>query len=565
LKLLPLLLLNVSPGREKPAFRVLVQEGRSAGTSNRFGWLAMTLLLIGAALRVGQYSIDASLWLDELAIARNVVDKPIRELLTGPLDYTQVAPPGFLLIEKTAIMVLGNNEYALRLFPQLCALAALLLFAAVAWRILSPVAALLAIGLFSLSPSIIGFGSQVKQYSSDLVAALLMAALTLRYWEQRSADRNILGGTVLGVAGVVAVWFSHAALLVLAGIGLVLLIEAVHQPDRAAFRRLIPIAILWGCTMLGAVVWELKSMSPSTHAYMQTYWAEGFMPVPPRSVDDVLWLWRAFRRFFQGQLQYPFPSVSVLLMLLGALSLLRRRLWLALVLLAPVCVSLLASAAHQYPFGDRVSLFLLPGILLIVAEGVDLVRHAATALWRPLGATVIALATFSPAYALYDYYPMYSKQPMRQVLQYVQAHSQPGDAIYVYYGASHAVGYYGPRYGLPPEAVVNGGCPRSDPRGLLRDLDQFRGRPSLWVIISHVVRPLREREAMLGYLDAIGFQRDSIVTRDDRETKPSSSAYLYDLSDRQRLSTASAETYTLPEPEQGRRDYPCNTDAPWTR
>jgi hypothetical protein len=543
------------PAGEQAGRRTVVQKGRGAGAAERFGRLVIALLLVGAGLRVGQYAIGAALWHDELAVARNVVDKPIRELLTAPLAYTQVAPPGFLLIEKAAITALGNNGYALRLFPLLCALASLPLFVDVARRTLPPGAAVLAVALFSLSPTLISFGSQVKQYSTDVAVTLLMVALTLRWWERRHEDRAIPGAALLGVVGVVAVWFSQAAVLVLASLGMALLLEVGFQRDRATLWSLIPIAILWGVGVLGAVAWGLQTISPSTHAYMQAYWAEGFMPLLPRSGDDALWLWRAFRGFFQRQLGYPLPRVGMLLMLLGAVDLAWRRRWPALVVLAPLVVTLLASAAHLYPFSDRVSLFLLPGFMLLAVEGVDRVRHAVAGRWRPLGAIVVALATTAPAYTLYAYYPMYPKQPMPDVLAYVQAHRQPDDAIYVYHGAWHAVGYYGPSYGLPLQAVVLGSC--GEPRRLISELDQFRGRARLWVILSHVVGPLHQRETILGYLDAIGLRRDSIVTL-DRRRRPGSSAYLYDLSDPGRLRAASAETYMLPAREQG-REYPCIT------
>jgi Dolichyl-phosphate-mannose-protein mannosyltransferase len=531
-----------------------VRGRRGAWVASCFGRLAVVLLLVGIGLRIGQYAIGAALWYDELALARNAVDKPIRELLTVPLDHAQVAPPGFLLIEKAAISALGNNEYALRLFPLLCALVALPLFADVARRTLPPGAALLAVALFSLSPTVISLGSQVKQYSTDVAAALLMAALTLRWWERRHADRAVPGAALLGATGLVAVWFSQAAVVVLAGLGLALLLEAGLQRDRGTFWSLALIGILWGVGMLGAVAWGLQSMSPSIYAFMQAYWAEGFMPLPPWSGDSVLWLWRAFRGFFQGQLRYPLPAVCVLLMLLGAVTLARRRRWPALVVLAPVCVSLMAAAARQYPFGDRTSLFLLPGILLPAVAGLDQLRHAVAAWWRPLGAAVVALAMTAPVYALYAYYPMYLKQPMPDVLAYVQARRQPDDAVYVHHGAGHAVGYYGLRYGLPLQAVVIGGCPQGDPRRLLNDLEQFRGLTRFWVIISHASGPFRERETMLGYLDAIGVQRDSISIGGSRL---SPRAYLYDLSDPERLRSASAETHTLPAREQGVREYPC--------
>jgi hypothetical protein len=539
-----------------------LRKVRDARAVDRFGRLAVALLLVGAGLRLGQYAIGAALWYDELALARNVVDRPLRELLSTPLDYVQVAPPGFLLIEKAAITALGDNEYALRLFPLVCALVSLPLFADVARRTLPPGAGLLAVVMFSLSPMVIGFGAQVKQYSTDVAAALLIAALTLRWWERRNADRAVPGAALLGAVGFVAVWFSQAVVFVLAGIGVALLLDAGLRRDRAILWSLLPIDGLWGAGALAAAAWGLQSVSPLTRAYMQAYWADGFMPMPPRSVDDALWLWRAFHGFFRAQLRYPLPALGVLLMLLGTATLAWRRRWPALLVLAPLAVTLLASAAHQYPFGDRVSLFLLPNILLLAVEGLDRVRHATAARWRPLGAMVLALAIMAPAYALYAYYPVYPNQPMPDVLAYIQARRQSGDAVYVYINARHAVGYYGPRYGLPPEAVVIGGCPRNDPRGLLRDLDQFRGHPRLWVIIAHAIGPFRERETMLGYLDAIGVRRDSVSTG---RSRLSPSAYLYDLSDPGRLRAASAETHMLPTRLEGVREYSCAADAPWTR
>lgn len=558
MKLFASLLANESLAGGDAGLTVPVRRWRGARSAVYFGYLAVGLLLIGAGLRIGQYAIGAALWQDELALARNIVEKPIRELLTTPLDYTQVAPPGFLLLEKAAVASFGNNEYSLRLFPLIGALISLPLFAAVARRTLLPGAALLAIALFSMSPTLIGFGSQVKQYATDVAVVLVMTALTLRWWERRATDHAVSEAVLLGTVGFVLVWFSHAAMLVIAGLGVVLLLEAACQRDRAALQKLTPIVILWALGIVGAAVWGFQSTSPSVRAYMEAYWAGGehFMPLPPQSIKDALWLWLEFFNFFRNQLHYPIPPLWVLLMLIGVLGLTRRRRWCALVLLAPVGVNLLASAARQYPFGDRVSLFLLPFILLLAVEGIDWVRQAVVAAWPSLGVSVLAIAAVVPAYALYAYYPVYSEQPMPEVLAYVQARRQPQDAVYVYHGAQHGVGYYGPRYELPLQAVVLGSC--GDRRRILGDLEQFRGRARLWVIISHDVGPLKVRETILGYLDTIGARRDSIVTR-DRGRRLSSSAYLYDLSDPTRLRAASAESYTLPPRGRG-REFPCVAD-----
>jgi len=61
-------------------------------------------------LLIGHY------WVDEASLALNIVNRTFSEL-TIPLDYNQGAPIGFLFIEKFIILILGNKDYILRLFP----------------------------------------------------------------------------------------------------------------------------------------------------------------------------------------------------------------------------------------------------------------------------------------------------------------------------------------------------------------------------------------------------------------------------------------------------------------
>ncbi|HXU32187.1 MAG TPA: hypothetical protein VN851_16580 [Thermoanaerobaculia bacterium] len=59
-------------------------------------WPAGLAILLGVALRLWQYLANPSLWVDEAALARNVLDRSVPGLF-GALDYGQIAPPGFLL------------------------------------------------------------------------------------------------------------------------------------------------------------------------------------------------------------------------------------------------------------------------------------------------------------------------------------------------------------------------------------------------------------------------------------------------------------------------------------
>ena len=138
---------------------------------------ALTVLLViaGATLRLWQYLANSSLWIDELALARNIIERPAAGLV-GPLDYAQVAPLGFLLIQKAVTSIAGTSEMALRAFPLACGLGALLLFWGVSRRILSGWSGPFAVGLFALGIPFIYFSSQVKQVPERRRRCLARAA-----------------------------------------------------------------------------------------------------------------------------------------------------------------------------------------------------------------------------------------------------------------------------------------------------------------------------------------------------------------------------------------------------
>src|SRR5579862_2263507 len=93
--------------------------------------LLIALLTVAAGLRLWQYLANTSAWLDEIALARNILDRSLWSLLTTPLAYDQTAPKGFLLVEKIAILLFGRSDYVFRFFPLVSSLVALLAF----WRI----------------------------------------------------------------------------------------------------------------------------------------------------------------------------------------------------------------------------------------------------------------------------------------------------------------------------------------------------------------------------------------------------------------------------------------------
>ena len=66
-------------------------------------------IVFGIFLRLHQFLYNRSLWIDEISIALNAANKPFTMLF-----HNQISPLGFLVIEKSLVYLLGNNEYVLR-------------------------------------------------------------------------------------------------------------------------------------------------------------------------------------------------------------------------------------------------------------------------------------------------------------------------------------------------------------------------------------------------------------------------------------------------------------------
>ena len=480
----------------------------------------LALLGCGAVLRLWQYFGNASLWLDELALVRNIVDRPLSELLLQPLAYSQIAPPGFLLIEKGLVTFLGNHEYALRWFPLFCGLFSLVLFKNIAERVLQGLAVPFAVALFAFAIPFIRYSAEVKPYSGDVAVSLLMTLLVITWLANRRTDRSV----TLGIVGLVAVWVSQTAVFVLAGLGVGLAADCLFRRDWAQLRAVMPLAILWGIGTMLAVTASFVKMTPETHAYLHHRWAPGFMPIPPYTIADILWSEKAIYALFKEDLLHPFPVVDMALIVVGFWSLWRRYRLTTLLLLSPMFFALLGAAIHQYPFAGRLVLFLVPTLLIAVAEGAQYICLTGLRQPRTVGGGLIALLLLHSIGILLFRLPVYRMEEVKPVLAYVRSHWQLGDTMYVYYGAWQAIKYYGPGYGFKGNSEVIGGCHRWDQRAYLRELDHFRGQSRIWILLSHAHSRFGEREAILGYLARIGVRRDSIETERTPEIDPESTS-----------------------------------------
>ena len=325
----------------------------------------------------------------------------------------------------------------------------------------------------------------------------------------RGRTRSPLRLAGAALVGAAAVWFSQPAVLTLAGLGAGLTWIALRRGGWPALRPLSPVLAVWAASAAAATAVGYRTLTPETREYMQRFWD----PSLPR------------------------PIVLVLVVL-GSLVLWLKRPAVAPLLIGPVAVTLAAAAAHRYPFTGRAIFFLTPVALLAAADAADSLVGGLARLGvpRPVGAGIFAAGV---AVVTAMHLPVYRHEETRPVLAELAARRQPGDVLYVFYGAERAVRFYGPRVGIAVSDATLGGCHRGEPREYLRELDRFRGRPRVWVVFAHASPGLAEKATIRGYLGSIGKRSGAVED-------VGASADLYDLSDPERLANAAAETYPLP-------------------
>jgi hypothetical protein len=512
----------------------------AADKSTLFRLLLITTIGLGLFLRAWQFSINTSLWLDELAVARNIIHLPLRQLLFAPLEYDQVTPLGFLAVSRLLWSIIPDRDWVFRVMPLVSSVLTLPLVYLIGRKTIGDLPAVLATALISLSPAMIGFSALAKQYASDIFICSILMYGALRIMSDKTLEKTAL--FLMGLCGGVLLFFSFPSVLVAFGLTAFISIQWLieRQPEFAGCLAALGIPLA-ACALLASMLF-LKALSPETSAFMSVSWVTGF---PPQSLADwPSWLWHRFSSLYKtgllssgdAEFLHPYAVVLFSLCLIGSVTLIVRRNAVALILLAPVAMALGAAAVRLYPFENRVAYFLIPILTILSAYGAHVVAMLARCIVRLAVPAVYAATLAGTFLALYSSPPPYIIEDMRPLMENIAAEWRPSDDLYSYYAANQAVDYYGERFGITRWDA--GTCNRGNPRAYLEELDAYRGSSRVWIVFTHVLPRYAEADIILSYLRTIGTEQQVLTQRGCK-------AYLFDLSDPELPINTTAEKYIL--------------------
>jgi hypothetical protein len=376
----------------------------------------------------------------------------------------------------------------LRLFLLLAGLASLILFTRLVFSILSGLAPWIALILFTINERQIYYANEAKQYGLDVFWALLLLLLAIQLLRAGQGARRIWP---LGLLGFLAIWFSHPAVFILAGVGLVLGWARWKNALEVSWPRLVAVGALWVGGFLLSFWISLQALM--ANSMLQEYWQSAFMPWS--WPEGMLWTGRALLDFFvnPGALVV---GLALPLFVVGAVVLGRQNGRYLALLLLPAGFTLVAAAFHLYPFQERLILFLAPVAIGLTAQGAGALaefgarrweRHRKL-VWVLLGLLVLGVGWDSLRRTAVRAGDTRARDHIRPMLMEMHAAWQPGDRLYVYSHSWAPWRYYQTRLGLGDLDWVQGRADRQTASLFTEELRRFQDARRVWVLVSRYSR-----------------------------------------------------------------------------
>ncbi len=396
------------------------------------------MIILGLLWRTVRYALAFPLWGDEAYIAVNFLTRDLAGL-AQPLEFFQIAPPGFLWVEWLVVHGLGSSEWALRLVPYLAGVAGLLGF----WRFCRDVSTrrttLIATAILAASFYPVRHSNEVKPYAIDLLVSLALTSLAWSVWRVVRSNRRWAALIAVATLGV---WCSYSAVFPAAGGVLLLGARVIREKST----RAVTVWLAFGLSMvLSWAVMFVAFAGPqaSAAAFLPNLatWRNAF---PPLAEPWRLPWW--LLDIHTGQMMaYPHgghdfgSTLTTLLVVIGSVRMGRRavRRPLLVLLLAPLPVAVVAAAMHRYPYGTstRVMLYMAPAFCLLAGEGIMAVlrsRH-----WIKRGPILVAgvLAIMSLAAMAVDVAKPYrtsANEEHRRLARQIAERAGPDDQCVVF-------------------------------------------------------------------------------------------------------------------------------------
>ncbi|HTB63239.1 MAG TPA: hypothetical protein VK737_06585 [Opitutales bacterium] len=449
-------------------------------------WLLVAIIISGVVCRGVEYFANRSLWLDEAALAQNVLQASVRDLAAGRLGGDQVAPPGFLLATRGVTVLAGSSEQALRFIPLVAGLALLVIFGWAAWRKLGRAGALAATALLAWSWPMIYYANEFKQYSTDALIAFLLFIFREKFLTTPLSDKRMLALAAVGMAALV---FSQPAIFVLGALGIMGWVGAIKEKQWKNFAGWTVIGLVW-VAFFALQIW-LSFDTALGNPALRAYHNELFLRLWP--LDALIEVLRAgvLGTWVVATAEHTWWFWLALVVIGTGMAWRKQRpefIFITLILF----FTALASLLQFYPLTARLLLFALPLLFWLAGRGVDaLADYAQPRKWG-LALAALLLIAFWPLMRdrVEEARAPLANEHLRPVVARLATLAKPGDVVLVFDLTRYAFDYYWPRvtHAEVSEQIIKFGSDTpTPPEKMAVNIAPLLAAkpPRLWLVATH--------------------------------------------------------------------------------
>lgn len=324
------------------------------------------IFILAIVLRVKTYLLVRPLWHDECSLAANIMTRDILGYFQA-LDYSQKAPVLFMMFTKMVTNIFGFSVLTLRFIPFLCGILSIWVFYLLSKQLLANKFAITVANLlFAINYELIYFSQEFKQYSLDVL--LVMASIL--FFSKLDLSQ---------LSYKKCIWYSLGSLLLILTsfpcsfvVGAYIVFNFFNKQNlKKNLLCSLPIIVF----SLIYYFLFLHNVQRKEVLNYSEYWDLGFLKFNINSI--VMCIKENFNFLFSPN---NFVWLGLGLFIIGLASSLKASTKMTKIILLSFFFVVLASVFKIYPIWQRVSLYLLPIIILFMVKPLEVINKNRKAL-----------------------------------------------------------------------------------------------------------------------------------------------------------------------------------------
>jgi len=406
-------------------------------SSKKLRLIALVIIVLGILVRCTVYFQNRSLIMDEANLARDIYEKEYVDLFKS-FDSGQCAPPLFSVTAKASIHLFGVNEFALRL-PSLIAgiISLVFLLMIVNHLVAEPPSRWYVLLLFSFSILAIRYSSEFKQFAVDGAITLFFILWALRC---RNKDLTVPLTVKWVVLGSLAIWLSMPIIFVLASIGIAFLYGSWKR-NKGNIPHLLIIGVSW-LLSFGSYYFLLlqnETVTESLHQYHSPFFFK-FFPTDHTSLSQSYDLLISLFRLATDKTTVSIVW-AILTFTIGSIFLITKDKLVAILLLSPILLCLIASHLQLYSLIERLTLFMIPLLMVIIGIGLSYVWTRSNQAVKVFLVAIMLLSVVNK-YGYQYFWKSMEQEDSKSVMLFLSKYMEDDEFLFVQYDGVPAFLFY---------------------------------------------------------------------------------------------------------------------------